>query len=160
MRIPTVNTQRRRTLWVDAKRTRRRHLGDVTVVVSKGRRHEGPTQPTSLVTHLPETGTAREVVGVYVRRWWVERLFKELKGVVGLGPPQVTNQTDRVERSGAVASIASRLLLQLRAQDIPADRPWSAFRLQRAFACEVVQAPCERSARQMARKWLQRGKAA
>jgi hypothetical protein len=52
------------------------------------------------------------------------------------------------------------LLLKLRAKDIPADRPWSAFRLQRAFAWEVVQAQSERSARQMVWKWLQMGKAA
>ncbi len=76
-----------------------------------------------------------------------------------MGQHQVTNQPDRVERSVAVAIIADRLLLKLRAKDIPADRPWSAFRLQRAFAWEVVQAQCERSARQLARKWLKMGKA-
>jgi hypothetical protein len=79
---------------------------------------------------------------------------------VGLGPHQVTNKTDRVERAVAVALMASLRLLKLWAQDIPADRPWSAFRLQRAFAWEVVQAQCERSARQRARKWLHMGKAA
>jgi hypothetical protein len=87
-------------------------------------------------------------------------LCKELKGVVGLGPHQVTKKTDRVERSVAVAIMAYLLLLKLQAKDIPADRPWSAFRLQRAFAWEVVQAQCERSARQMAWKWFQMGKAA
>jgi hypothetical protein len=75
----------------------------------------------------------------------MELLFKELKGVVGLGQHQVTKQPDRVERSVAVAIMAYLLLLKLRAKDIPADRPWSAFRLQRAFAWEVVQAQCERS---------------
>jgi hypothetical protein len=86
--------------------------------------------------------------------------MKELQGVVGLGQHQVTKQVERVERSVAVAIMAYLLLLKLRAQDIPADRPWSALRLQRAFAWEVVQSQCERSARQMARKWLQMGKAA
>jgi hypothetical protein len=90
----------------------------------------------------------------------VELLFKELKGVVGLGQHQVTKQPDRVERSVAVAIMAYLLLLKLRAKDVPADRPWNAFRLQRAFAWEVVQAQCERSACQMARKWLRLGKAA
>jgi hypothetical protein len=51
-------------------------------------------------------------------------------------------------------------LLKLRAQDIPATGPWSAFSLQCVFTWEVIQAQCERSARQMARKWLQLGKAA
>jgi hypothetical protein len=86
--------------------------------------------------------------------------MKELKGVAGLGQHQVTSQADRVERSVAVAIMAYLLLLKLRAKDIPADRPWSAFRLQRAFAWEVMQGQCERSARQIARKWLQMGKAA
>jgi hypothetical protein len=86
--------------------------------------------------------------------------MKERKGVTGLGQHQVTKKADRVERSVAVAIMASLLLLKLRAQDVPADRPWSAFRLQRACAWEVIQAQCERSARQMARKWLQMGKVA
>jgi hypothetical protein len=140
--------------------TRLRHLGDVTVVLSTGRRNDGPRQTKILVTNLPETVTAREVVGVYLRRWWVELLFKALKGVVGMGQPQVIKETDRVERSVAVALIADLRLLKLRAKDIPADRPWSAFRLQRVLAWEVGQAQCKRSARQLARKWLQMGEAA
>jgi hypothetical protein len=160
LRMPTVNTQRRRTCWVDAKRARLRHLGDVTVGRSKGRRHQGPKQTTSLVTHLPETVTARDMVGVSLRRWWVELLVKALKGVVGLGQPQVTTQVDRVERAVAVAIMAYLLRLTLQATDIPAARPWSAFRLQRTFAWEGVQAQCERSARQLARKWLPLGKVA
>jgi Transposase DDE domain len=137
-----------------------RHLGDVTVVLSKCRRNDGPKQTKILVTNLPESVPTRQIVAVYLRRWWVEVVFKELKGVVGLGQHQVTKCVDRVERSVAIAIMAYRLLLKLRAQDIPADRPWSAFRLQRAFAWEVAQAHCERSARQMACKWLRMGKVA
>jgi hypothetical protein len=158
--MPTVHTQRRRTLWVDATRARRRHLGEVTVVLSPCRRHEGPKQTKSLVTHLPEMVTARDIVGGYLRRWWLALLVKELKGVVGLGPHQVTKHADRVARAVAVPIMASLRLLRLHAKDIPADRPWSAFRRQRACAWEVVQAQGERSAHQMARKWLQIGKAA
>jgi hypothetical protein len=160
MRIPMVNTPHRRPFWVYAKRVRLRHVGDVTVVLSKRQRNDGPKQTTILVTNLPETVTAREVVGVYLRRWWVELLMKALKGVVGLGQHQVTKRVDRVERSMAVAIMAYLLLLKLCAHDTPADRPWSAFRLQRTLAWEVVQAQCERSARQLARKWLQLGKVA
>ncbi|HSF29906.1 MAG TPA: hypothetical protein VLK82_05465 [Candidatus Tectomicrobia bacterium] len=97
---------------------------------------------------------------MYLRRWWVEWLCRELNGVVGLGQHQVTTQVDRVERSVAVAIMAYLFLLKLRAKDIPADRQWSAFHLQRAFAWEVMQAQCGRSAHQLARKWLQLGKAA
>jgi len=77
-----------------------------------------------------------------------------------LGQHQVPKKPDRVERSVAVAIMAYLLLLKLRATDIPADRPWRAFRLQRAIAWEAVQAQYERSARQMAWRWLQMGKAA
>jgi hypothetical protein len=86
--------------------------------------------------------------------------MKARQGVVGLGPPQVTPKVDRVERSIAVAIMAYRLLLKLRAQDVPADRPWSACWRPRTWAWEVIQAQGERSARQMARKGLQVGKAA
>jgi hypothetical protein len=158
--IPTINGQRRRTFWGYAKQVRLRHLGDVTVVLRKWRRNEGPKQPKILVTHRPEAVTARQVVAISLRRGWVELLVKEWKGGVGMGQHQVTKETGRVERAVAVAIMAYWLLLRLRAQDIPAHRPWSAFRLPRTFAWEVIQGPCERSAHQMARKWLQLGKAA
>ena len=158
--LPTVNGQRRRTFWAYAKRVRLRHLGDVTVVLSKCRRNDGPKQTKILVTNLPETVSARQIVAIYLRRWWVELLVKELKGVVGLGQHQVTKEVERVERSVAVASMAYLLLLRLQAKHIPADRPWSAFQLQRQFTGEVLQAQCERSARQLASKWLQMGTAA
>jgi len=106
MRIPTVNPPRRRTLWVYAKRAQRRHVGDVTVVLSKCRRHHGPQQTTILVTHRPETVPAREMVGVYLRRWWSELLVKEWKGVVGLGQHRVTTKADRLARSVVVAIMA------------------------------------------------------
>jgi Transposase DDE domain len=158
--IPTVNGQRRRTFWVYAKRVRLRHLGDVTVVLSKGRRNEWPKQTKILVTNLPEMVTARQIVAMYLRRWWVELLVKELKGVVGLGQHQATKQVDRVERSVAVAVMAYLLLLRLQAKHIPADRPWSTFQLEQQLTWEVLQAQGEHSARQLARKWLQMGKAA
>jgi hypothetical protein len=137
-----------------------RQLGDGTVVLSQCRRNDGPKQAKIWVTKLPELVPARQIVAIYLRRWWVELLVKDLKGVVGLGQPQVTNTVDRVERAVAVAIMAYWLLRKLRAKDIPAGRPWSAFRLPRAFAWAVLQGQCERSARQLAWKWLQMGKAA
>jgi hypothetical protein len=86
--------------------------------------------------------------------------MKALTGVAGMGPHQVTTHVDRVERSVVVAMMAYLLWLKRRAKDIPANRPWSAFRLQRAFASEVMQGPCARSARHIARKWLKMGTAA
>jgi hypothetical protein len=160
MRRPPGHTPRRRTVGVDTTRGQRRHRGHVTVVRSTCRRHAGPKPTTILVPHRPATVTAREMVGVDRRRWGIERLMKALTGVVGMGPHQVTTHVDRVERAVAVAMMASLLWRKRRAKDIPADRPWSAFRLRRAFASEVMQGPCARSARHIARTWLKMGKAA
>jgi hypothetical protein len=157
MRRPTGNTPRRRPLWVSAKRARLRHLGDGTVVRSQGQRHQGPKQTNILVTHLPETVPARHMGGVYWRRGWVELLVKALPGVVGMGHHQGTKHVARVGRSVAVAIMAYLLRLTLQATGLPADRPGSAFRLQRTVAWEGGQAQGERSARQLARKWLQVG---
>jgi hypothetical protein len=90
----------------------------------------------------------------------MELLCKELKGVVGRGQHQVTRDEGRVDRSVAISIMAYLLLLRLRAQDVPADQPWSAFALQRAFAWEVIEEQCERSAKRLARKWLQTREAA
>jgi hypothetical protein len=161
MCMPTINQwSTRRTFWVSTQRVRLRHLGDVTVVLSTCRRNDGPKHTKILVTNLPEMVTARQMVSIDLRRWWVALLMKPLKGVVGLGPHQVTTQVEQGERSVAVAIMAYLLLLKLQAKHIPADRPWSAWRLQRAFATAVIEAQCERSAHQLARKWLQIGKAA
>jgi hypothetical protein len=129
-------------------------------VLSNWRHNDGPKQPKILVTHLPETVPARQRVGIYLRRWAVARRGKELKGGVGLGQHPVTKQATRVARAVASAILASWLLLKLRAQEMTPNRPWSAFRLQRAFAWEVMPAQCERSARQMAYTWRQIGNAA
>ena len=86
------------------------------------------------------------MVMLFPRRWWVGLLVKELKGVVG--QHEITMQVEWAEHSIAVAMIAYLLLLRLRVRAIPVDRPWNAFRLQPVFAWEVLQAQCERSARQ------------
>ena len=59
IRIPTISSHRRRTFWIYAKRVRPRYLGDVTVVLSKCGRNDGPKQTKILVTNLPATKTAR-----------------------------------------------------------------------------------------------------
>jgi len=153
-----MHGQRRRTCWVDATRVRR-HLGAATGVRSTCRRNEGPQYTKSLGTHRPETGTARQIGAISVRRWWVERLGQARQGVVGLGQPPVTTQVERVERSVAVASMASLLLHRLRATHIPAARQWSALQRQRQFSWAGIQAQCARLARQLAWKRLPVGKA-
>jgi len=66
-----------------------------------------------------------------------ELLFKERKGVVGVGQHQLTKDATRVERSGAVTLMDYRVLLRVRAQDIHPAQPWSAFALRHHFAWQV-----------------------
>jgi hypothetical protein len=69
--IPVDEPGRRRTYRTYTKRACLRHIGDVTIVLSKQRRNDGPKQTKILVTNLPAV-TARQVVDVYRRRWAVE----------------------------------------------------------------------------------------
>lgn len=133
---------RRRVYWAYLKMARLRHLGDVTVVLSKKRRNNGPKATKILVTNLPEVDR-RTVIALYSRRWNVELLIKELKGVTGLGQAQVTKEPRRVERSVALSLMAYLLLLRFRHRDIPAKGAWSAFTLKRNFAWEIMQQQVE-----------------
>ena len=125
------------------------------MVLRPWRRHEGPQQPPILVTPRPETVPARQLVARELRRCWVARLIQARNGVVGLGQHPVTPQVHRGERAVVGAIMASLRLLQRRAQAIPADTPWSAWRVHQALAWEVRPAPCERSTDPIARRWRQ-----
>lgn len=157
--VPLEEPGRRRTYWTYTKRARLRHIGDVTITLSKKRRNDGPKQTKILVTNLPKV-TARQVVDVYRRRWSVELLMKELKGATGLGQHQVTKETQRVERSVAISIMAYLMLLKFRACDIPEKGPWSVFTLKRNFLWQIAQAQIERSVLHRLREGLQERKAA
>jgi transposase len=157
--VPLDEPGRRRTYWTYTKQACLRHVGDVTIVLSKQRRNAGPKQTNILVTNLPEV-TARQVVDAYRRRWAVELRMKELKGATGLGQHQVTKDPQRVERSVAISVMAYLLLVQFRARDIPEKGPWSAFTLKRHFPWQIAQAQLERSVEQRLRKGVQQRKAA
>jgi hypothetical protein len=157
--VPLDEPGRRRTYWTYTKRACVRHIGDVTIVLSKQRRNHGPKQTKILVTNLPEM-RARQLGDVYRRRWSVELLIKELKGATGLGQHQVTKDPQRIERSVAISIMAYLLLLKFRARDIPQQGPWSAFTLKRNFTWQIAQAQVERSVEQRLRKGLQERNAA
>jgi Transposase DDE domain len=157
--VPLEEAGRRRTYWTFTKRACLRHIGDVTIILSKKRRNDGPKATKILVTNLPNV-TARQVVDVYRRRWAVELLMKELKGAVGLGQHQVTKDPQRVERSIAISVMAYLMLVKFRAQDIPERGAWSMSTLKRNFAWPLAHAQLERSVEQRLRKGLQERKAA
>jgi DDE family transposase len=157
--VPLDEPGRRRTYWTYTKRACLRHIGDVTIILSKQRHNDGPKQTKILVTNLPAV-SARQVVDVYRRRWLVELLIKELKGATGLGQHQVTKDPHRVERSIAISIMAYLLIVKFHAQDIPERGAWSMFTLKRNFTWQLAHAQLERSAEQRLRKALQERKAA
>jgi hypothetical protein len=77
VRIPLLTAAaRKRVFWTCAKPTTMREVADVTVVLSKRRRHDRPKQTKVLVTNLPQA-TAHGTVALCLRRWPVELFFKE-----------------------------------------------------------------------------------
>jgi Transposase DDE domain len=157
--VPLDEPGRRRTYWTSTKWARLRHIGEVTIVVSKPRRNDGPKQPKLLVTHRPDT-RARQVVDVSRRRWSVERRMKALQGATGLGQHQVTKDPPRVERSRALSVMAYLMIVKWHAQDIPEKGPWSMYTLKRNFMWQLAQGQLERAAEQRLRKELRERKAA
>jgi Transposase DDE domain len=152
VRLPLIGSRAQyRVFWTFAKSTTLRQVGDVTIVLSKRRRNDGPKQTKVLVTNLPQA-TAHGTVAMYLRRWQVELFFKEWKGVVGVGQHPVTKDAARVERSVAVTLMAYLVLLRVRAQDIGPGQPWSAFALKHHFAWEVSAQHLRRCAQQAARR--------
>jgi Transposase DDE domain len=150
--LPLVGSRAQyRVFWSFAKPTALREVGDVTVVLSKRWRNDGPKNTKVLMTNLPQA-TVHRTVACYLRRWPVELFFKEWKVVVGGGQHQVTKDAARVERSVAVSLMAYLVLLRVRAKDIRPGQPWSAFALKHRFAWKVSLQHFKHAAQQAARR--------
>ena len=127
----------RKTFWVYSKRLCLRHVGDVTVVLSKKGRNVGPNKTKLLVTNLPEL-TPRQVVCCYQRRWPVEQIHRELKSDLGLGEHQVSGEEDRIEKSFGIAVMAYLFLVRACHTEIIPGQSWSVPQLQHAFRLQVI----------------------
>ena len=125
-----------KTCWVYSTRLCLRHIGDVTVVLSKRGRNVGPKPTKILVTNLDEW-LPRQVVSAYQRRWPVEQINRELKTDLGLGEPPVSGQEGRIEKSFGIAVLAYLLLIRACHQEIRPGRSWSVSQLQHAFRLRV-----------------------
>jgi Transposase DDE domain len=126
-----------KTFWVYSTRLCLRHIGDVTVVLSKRGRNLGPKQTKILVTNLDEW-IPRQVVGAYQRRWPVEQINRELKTDLGLGEHQVSKEEGRIEKSFGIAVLAYLLLIRACHQEILPGTSWSVSQLQHAFRLRVI----------------------
>jgi len=132
-----VNGHGRKTFWIYGKRLALRHLGDVTVVLSKKGRNLGPKKTKLIVTNLTEL-TPRQVLLIYQRRWSCELLMWELKSALGLGQHQVTRQEERIEKSIGVALLAYLFLLRAGSHLIQPGQAWSIFQLQQECRLQVI----------------------
>ena len=114
-----------------------RHIGDVTVVLSKTGRNVGPKQTKILVTNLVQL-TPRYVVFAYQRRWAVEQINRELKSDLGMGEHQVSGEERRIENSFGIAVMAYVFLIRLCHHEMLPGRSWSVPQLQHAFRLRVI----------------------
>ena len=127
----------RRTFWTYYTRVCLRHVGDVTVVLSKKGRNVGPHNTKLLVTNLAAL-TPRQVVSIYQKRWAVELMHWELKSGLGLGEHQVSGDTNRSEKSVGIAVLASLFVLRVCHHEIVPGKPWSLFQLQHTLRVRVM----------------------
>jgi len=135
IRVPRLPSARGcKTFWVSSTRLCLRHIGDVTVVLSKRGRNLGPKQTKILVTNLDEW-TPRQVVYAYQRRWPVEQINRELKTDLGLGEHQVSTEEGRIEKSFGIAVLAYLLLVRVCHQEILPGKAWSVSQLQHGGFC-------------------------
>jgi hypothetical protein len=143
---------RRRDYWVYACRNSLKDLGDVTIILSKQRRNDGPKKTKIIVTNLTGMKTG-EILSIYARRWGVELTIKELKGGFHMGQMQLTSEPDRVKRSVALSAMAYLLLLNLYGQDESLMKDFSIFKLKQKFIADVLHEQVARNDQKWRRKF-------
>jgi hypothetical protein len=137
-RVPREQARhRRKTFWTFQTRLCLRHIGEVTVVLSKRGRNLGPKQTKILVTNLAEL-TSSQVVCIYQKRWAIELMNWELKSGLGLGEHQVSGDQNRSEKSVGIAVLAYLFVLRVCHHEIVPGKPWSIFQLQHALRLQVM----------------------
>jgi Transposase DDE domain len=137
-RVPRAYGRKgRKTFWTYTARLCLRHVGDVTVVLSKRGRNTSPKQTKLLGTNLAEL-TPSQVVGIYQKRWAVELMHWELKSGLGLGEHQVSGDTNRSEKSMGIAVLAYLLVMRVCHHEIVPGKSWSIFPLQHALRLRVM----------------------
>ena len=137
-RVPREQARHsRKTFWTFQTHLCLRHIGEVTVVLSKRGRNLGPKQTKILLTNLAEL-TPSQVVCIYQKRWAIEILNWELKSGLGLGEHQVSGDKNRSEKSMGIAVLAYLFVLRVCHHEIIPGKPWSIFQLQHALRLRVM----------------------
>jgi hypothetical protein len=143
--------RRRQDYWVFLRQARLMLLGDVTVLLSKKRRNQGPQSIKLIVTNL-DGASATTMLSIYARRWGVEVTFKELKSGLHLGQMPVTREPGRVVHALLLPVLAYLLLLRLYGRTLNREQGASLSALKQRFAEEVAQEHIERTERKWRRK--------
>ncbi len=136
-RVPREGRKGRKTFWTYSTCLCLRHVGDVTVVLSKKGRNLGPQHTKILVTNLAEL-TPSQVVCIYQKRWAIALMNWELKSGLGLGEHQVSGDKNRSENSVGIAVLAYLLVMRVCHHEIVPGKPWSIFQLQHALRLRVM----------------------
>jgi len=123
-RVPREGRKGRKTFWTYSTCVGLRHVGDVTVVLSKKGRNTGPQPTKILVTNLAAL-TPSQVVCIDQKRWAIELMHWELKAGLGLGEPQVSGDTNRSEKSVGIAVLAYLFVLRVCHHELVPGKPWS-----------------------------------
>ena len=134
-RIPAANG--RRSFGVYRTHLCLRHVGDVTVVLSKTGRNVGPSKTKIRVTNLSEL-TSRYIVFAYQKRWAVEQINRELKSDLGMGEHQVRQDERRIEKSFGIAVMAYLFLIRVCRHELRPGQSWSVAHLQHAFRLRII----------------------
>jgi Transposase DDE domain len=143
---------RRADYWVWSCQAQLRGVGDVTILLSKRRRNDGPKNTKIIVTNLKQV-SAGTILSYYSRRWGVEVTFKEIKGGLHLGRQQVTKDPERVRRTVLLSGCAYLLLLRLYARGTTSSQEVSLFALKRRFTADVWQQQVDHVERKWKRKF-------
>jgi hypothetical protein len=138
IRVPRLpGTTGCKTFWVYSTRLCLRHIGDVTVGLSKRGRNVGPTHTKILVTNLDEW-IPRQVVSAYQRRWPVEPINRALKTDLGLGVHQGSREEGRIEKACGIAVLAYLLLIRACHEEMLPGTSWSIAHLQHALRLRII----------------------
>jgi hypothetical protein len=142
----------RKCYWVYRRTARVRHLGQVTILLSKRRHNDGPQRIKLIVTNLTEATTTGTILSHSQRRWGVEVAFKELKSGLHLGQMQVTKAPQRGERGLLLPILAYLLLLRLYGRGFSAQHGAWIWQLKRRCTEEVYQEQYDRSEQRWRKK--------
>jgi hypothetical protein len=123
---------RRRDYRVFLRRATLHNLGDVTIVLSKQQRNDGPKGMKIIVTHLTEA-SAGAMLCIYAWRWGVEVTIKELTRGLHLGQRQGTHDKERVTRSVALSVLADLRLVRLYGREETSTKEWRRLKLKERF---------------------------